>query len=136
MPFTRGGVRVKRERAARPLAQVDTPRIGMSSTACASLPAAALVAVALGWPNRGRDSLYSTPLRPGSLLQRAQPPDQLYAGHRPGCARYSTQHGGSDHRRPSNVETGTPAPLPISPPNTTRNNKVESKAVFRGLLGR
>ena len=82
--------------------------MGISSTACASLPAAALTAVALRWPNRRRDS--SALLRPISLLQRAQPPDQLYAGHRPGCARYSTQHGGSDHRRPSNVETGTPAP--------------------------
>ena len=72
-----------------------------------------LTAVALGWPNRGGDS--STLLRPISLLQRAQPPDQLYAGHRPGCARCSTQHGGSDHRRPSNLETGAPVPTPFAP---------------------
>ena len=46
----------------------------------------------------------------------AQLPDQLCAGHRPGHARCSTQHGGSDHRRPSNVETMTSAHPPVSPP--------------------
>ena len=99
--------------------------MGVSSTACASLPAAALTAVALRWPNRRRDS--STLLRPISLLQRAQPPDQLYAGHWPGYARCSIQHGGSDHRRPSNVETGTPAPSLFPLQNTRRQQiRVES----------
>jgi len=42
-----------------------------------------------------------------------QPPHQLCASYRPGHARRSTQHGGSNHRRPSNLnlETGaTPHP--------------------------
>ena len=96
--------------------------MGISSTACASCPAAALTAVAPGWPNgrRERRPILSSRL---AAPPSAQLPDQLCAGHWPGHTRCSTQHGGSDHRRPSNVETGTPAPLPISPPNTTRNNK-------------
>ena len=63
----------------------------------------------------------------------AQLPDQPCAGHRPGHARCSTQHGGSDHRRPSN--TGTPTPSPISPQNTRVSRKLYS-SLHRGRLGR
>ena len=55
----------------------------------------------------------------GTILLRApppaQPPHQLCASHRPVCALRSTQHGGSDHRRPSNLETGAPVPTPFAP---------------------
>ena len=84
-----------------------------------------------GGPTGGGTASTVLPSGPAASSS-AQLPDQLYAGHRPGCARYSTQHGGFDHRRPSNVETGTPAPSPISPP---KNHQSESKAVFLSPQG-
>ena len=51
-------------------------------------------------------------------------------GHKVGtscvCTLGSTQHGGSDYRRPSNLETGAPVPTPFAPQNTVD----ESKFVF------
>ena len=91
-----------------------------------------------GWPDgrRERRPFLSSRLAAPS----AQPPDQLCAGHWPGHSRSSTQHGGSDHRRPSNVETGTPLPPPLPPPTPPENNKESSRklcsSLHRGLLGR
>ena len=62
-----------------------------------------------GWPD-GRFGHHSPPSPPP-----AQPPHQLCASHRPVCALRSTQYGGSDHRRPSNLETGAPVPTPFAP---------------------
>ena len=62
-----------------------------------------------GWPD-GRFGHHSPPSPPP-----AQPPHQLCASHRPVCDLRSTQHGGSDHRRPSNLETGAPVPTPFAP---------------------
>ena len=69
-------------------------------------------------PEEGRP-LLSAGLAASSSTQL---PDQLCAGH----ARFSTQHGVSDHRRPSNVETGTPR-HPLVPPKNTTRNKQESR---------
>ena len=69
----------------------------------------------------------------------AQPPHQLCASHRPVCALRSTQYGGSDHRRPSNLETGAPAPTPFAPktPPSTKVSLYSSICIplSQGCLG-
>ena len=75
----------------------------------------------------------------GTILLRAhppaQPPHHLCASHRPVCALRSTQHGGSDHRRPSNLETGAPAPTPFAP-KTPPSTKVSLYSSIAFLLHR
>ena len=120
-PFTRGGVRVK-------------------GGSC-------LAAGAGGQPPHGRYIIHRMrkPSRSGTHSRRpgvaqpeeahlssrqpscAQLPDQLCSGQWPGHARCSTQHGGSDHRRPSNVETGTPRNPPVPFQNTTRRQQTQSR---------
>ena len=127
-PFARGGVRVKRGSCPAAGAGGQPPhgyiihrmRKPSRSGTHSRRPGVA--------QREEGDSLCSPPGPAAS--SSAQLPDQLCAGHRPGHARYAIQHGGSDHRRPSNVETGTPAPSPISPP---KHHQSESKAVFLSI---
>ena len=81
-----------------------------------------------GWPD-GRFGHHSPPSPP------AQPPHQLCASHRPVCALRSPQYGGSDHRRPSNLETGAPAPTPFAP-KTPLSTKVVCIPPFAFLFHR
>ena len=59
--YTRGGVRMKGGSCLAAGAGGQPPHGYTSSTACASLPAAALTAVALGWPNRRKASTCTLP---------------------------------------------------------------------------
>ena len=125
------------EKRLRCKRQVATPATRGATTGPDTMPTTAVGSAghARGGPKGGGTALYSPP---GRNLLHAQLPDQLHAGHWPGHARCSAQSGGSDHRRPSNVET-TPPPQPLLCPfKTTRRqqSRVLYSSLHRGRLGR
>ena len=93
--------------------------VGVTGVSCPTARAGALhrvlcelshsECVAARWPGCPPFSSFKAPLakdRPPA----EQAPDHLYA-YRPGHARWSTLYGSSNHRRPSNVETGAAYPF-------------------------
>ena len=77
-----------------------------------------------GPPGGATASMHSPPGLAAS--SSAQLPDQLFAGHWPGHARCSTQHGGSDHRRPPTSKL-EPTPPPLFPSKTPTRSQWESE---------